>query len=132
MDFELRGCPINKHQLLEVISAYLNGRKPNIPTHSVCMECKLRGTPCVMVADGHRLSGTGDAGGLRCALSGLRSRLLRLLRPHGNAEHRGAERRGGETSWAWRRPTSVRALRTYNAVREPFRKESEAYEYAHD
>ncbi|PJF45932.1 MAG: oxidoreductase, partial [Candidatus Thermofonsia Clade 3 bacterium] len=52
VDFELRGCPINKHQLLEVIAAYLHGRKPNIPTYSVCIECKLRGTPCVMVAAG--------------------------------------------------------------------------------
>lgn len=52
VDFELRGCPINKHQLLEVISAYLHGRKPNTPPHSVCVECKLRGTVCVMVAHG--------------------------------------------------------------------------------
>src|SRR5438552_6900747 len=40
VDFELRGCPINKHQLIEVISAYLHGRKPNTPAHSVCVECK--------------------------------------------------------------------------------------------
>ena len=52
VDFELRGCPINKYQLIELISALLRGRKPNIPTHSVCMECKLRGTVCVMVAQG--------------------------------------------------------------------------------
>ena len=52
VDFELRGCPINKHQLVDVISAFLHGRKPNTPPHSVCMECKLRGTPCVMVAQG--------------------------------------------------------------------------------
>jgi len=52
VDFELRGCPINKHQLLEVISAFLHGRKPNTPSHSVCIECKLRGTACVMVANG--------------------------------------------------------------------------------
>jgi len=50
VDFELRGCPINKQQLLEVVSAFLNGRKPNTPPHSVCVECKLRGTVCVMVA----------------------------------------------------------------------------------
>ena len=30
VDFELRGCPINKHQLLEVITAFLAGRKPTI------------------------------------------------------------------------------------------------------
>lgn len=52
VDFELRGCPINKHQLLEVISAFLQERKPNTPAHSVCVECKLRGTVCVMVAHG--------------------------------------------------------------------------------
>ena len=50
VDFELRGCPINKYQLLEVINASLNRRKPNIPTHAVCVECKLRGTVCIMVA----------------------------------------------------------------------------------
>jgi coenzyme F420-reducing hydrogenase gamma subunit len=49
VDFELRGCPINKMQLLEVIQAYLLGRKPQIPSHSVCVECKQRGTVCVMV-----------------------------------------------------------------------------------
>src|SRR5574341_1482187 len=52
VDFELRGCPINKNQLLELISATLAGRKPAIPTHSVCMECKRGGNICVLVARG--------------------------------------------------------------------------------
>ena len=52
VDFELNGCPINKHQLLEVITAFLHGRRPNISSTSVCMECKRRGTVCVMVAHG--------------------------------------------------------------------------------
>jgi coenzyme F420-reducing hydrogenase gamma subunit len=52
VDFELRGCPIDRRQLLEVITAYLAGRKPNIPNTSVCTECKRRGLTCVMVADG--------------------------------------------------------------------------------
>lgn len=52
VDFELRGCPINKYQLLEVISSFLNGKRPNIPSYSVCMECKRRGVVCVMVANG--------------------------------------------------------------------------------
>ncbi len=50
VDFELRGCPINKKQLLEVITAFINGRRPALPSSSVCMECKRRGTVCVMVA----------------------------------------------------------------------------------
>jgi sulfhydrogenase subunit delta len=52
VDFELRGCPISKRQLLEVISGYLAGRRPSVPPHSVCVECKLRGNVCVMVAHG--------------------------------------------------------------------------------
>jgi sulfhydrogenase subunit delta len=52
VDFELRGCPINKVQLLELLNAFLNGRKPLIPPHSQCMDCKQSGTVCVMVAKG--------------------------------------------------------------------------------
>jgi coenzyme F420-reducing hydrogenase gamma subunit len=52
VDFELRGCPISKHQLIEVIDAFLVGRRPDTPTNSVCVECKLRGVSCVMVAHG--------------------------------------------------------------------------------
>jgi coenzyme F420-reducing hydrogenase gamma subunit len=52
VDFEINGCPINKYQLLEVITALLVGRPPRLPSYSVCMECKRRGTVCVMVARG--------------------------------------------------------------------------------
>jgi coenzyme F420-reducing hydrogenase gamma subunit len=52
VDYELRGCPVDRNQLLEVITAYLAGRKPNIPDRSVCYECKARGAVCVTVAHG--------------------------------------------------------------------------------
>lgn len=52
VDFELRGCPIDRHQLLEVIGAFLVGRAPRIGAHSVCVECKQRGNVCVMVSHG--------------------------------------------------------------------------------
>jgi sulfhydrogenase subunit delta len=52
VDFELRGCPINKYQLLELVTALLIGRQPKVPTYSLCLECKRRGTACVMVAQG--------------------------------------------------------------------------------
>jgi len=52
VDFELNGCPINKNQVLEVLTALLVGRTPHLPRHSVCVECKRRGTVCVMVAKG--------------------------------------------------------------------------------
>jgi coenzyme F420-reducing hydrogenase gamma subunit len=50
VDHELRGCPINRGQLLELLTALLAGRRPNLPLHSVCQECKLRGTACVLVS----------------------------------------------------------------------------------
>jgi len=52
VDFELRGCPISKSQLLEALGAFLQGRAPNLPNESVCIECKRRGNVCVMVAHG--------------------------------------------------------------------------------
>jgi sulfhydrogenase subunit delta len=52
VDFEVPGCPINKMQLLEVITQLLVGRVPHVPMHTVCVECKRRGTVCVMVARG--------------------------------------------------------------------------------
>ncbi|RMF36815.1 MAG: oxidoreductase [Planctomycetota bacterium] len=52
VDFELRGCPINQQQLIEVLQSLLAGRRPRTPTHSICLDCKRRGTVCVMVAAG--------------------------------------------------------------------------------
>lgn len=52
VDNELWGCPVNKYQLVEVIQALLQKRRPNLPTHSVCLDCKRRGIACVIVAQG--------------------------------------------------------------------------------
>ncbi len=52
VDFELRGCPISRQQLLHVIGALVHGKRPRLPAHSVCLDCKLKGTVCVEVAQG--------------------------------------------------------------------------------
>jgi coenzyme F420-reducing hydrogenase gamma subunit len=52
VDLELWGCPVNKAQVIEVIVALLNNRRPNLPPHSVCLECKRRNTTCVIVDKG--------------------------------------------------------------------------------
>lgn len=49
VDIELHGCPIDRGQLLEVITATLAGRRPALPGHSVCQECKGRAAVCVLV-----------------------------------------------------------------------------------
>jgi sulfhydrogenase subunit delta len=52
VDYELRGCPVNAEHLLELITALLVGRRPNIPTYSLCVQCKRQGYPCVLVTKG--------------------------------------------------------------------------------
>jgi coenzyme F420-reducing hydrogenase gamma subunit len=52
VDAELRGCPIDPHQLLELLAALRTGRRPQLPDESVCLACKRRGTVCVVVAEG--------------------------------------------------------------------------------
>ncbi len=49
VDYELWGCPVNKAQVLEVITALLQDRQPVLPQHSVCLTCKQRGITCVIV-----------------------------------------------------------------------------------
>ena len=63
VEYELSGCPVNKAQVIEVIVALLNGRKPNLPSYAVCLECKRRGTVCVLVDKGIPCLGPGTIAG---------------------------------------------------------------------
>lgn len=65
VDLELRGCPIDRRQLVETISAVLAGRPPRLPTTSVCVECKARANPCLLVARGTPCLGPVTQGGCR-------------------------------------------------------------------
>jgi coenzyme F420-reducing hydrogenase gamma subunit len=126
VDFELRGCPISKNQLLEVIQAFLRGRKPNTPAYSVCMECKRRGTVCVMVAHGTLCLGpiTHDGCGVVCPPYARGC--------YGCFGPKETPNTASLTAWWSALGTKdrdiVRVLRTFNAWAEPFRRESEAHE----
>ena len=63
VDMELWGCPVNKAQVIEVIVSLLNNRKPNLPNYPVCLECKRRGTICVLVDKGIPCLGPGTVAG---------------------------------------------------------------------
>ena len=52
VDAELRGCPIDPGQLLELLTAVIVGRRPQLPDESVCADCKRRSVTCVVVARG--------------------------------------------------------------------------------
>jgi len=122
VDFELRGCPINKMQLVEAISAILNGRKPNIPTHSLCMECKRKGVPCVMVTqDTPCLGPITQAGcGALCPAydRGCYGCFGSMETPNTCALSEQWNKMGVS------QVDIVRALRTFNAYAEEFRTES--------
>ncbi len=126
VDFELRGCPISKQQLLEVVSAFLNHRKPNTPAHSVCIECKLRGNVCVMVANGTPCLGpvTHAGCGALCPTydRGCYGCFGPMESPNTKSLSEGWSRLGAKEG------DLVRAFRSFNAYADPFRKESEAHE----
>jgi coenzyme F420-reducing hydrogenase gamma subunit len=52
VDHEIHGCPVDARQVLRVLVRALLGTTPDLPGHSVCMECKRRGLACVTVARG--------------------------------------------------------------------------------
>jgi coenzyme F420-reducing hydrogenase gamma subunit len=124
VDYELHGCPINKHQLTEVISAYLAGRKPAIASHSVCIECKRRGTVCVMVQDMPCLGPVTHAGcGAICPA--FRRGCYGCFGPMETPNTAALAR---EWQLLGQSPADIaRAFRSFNAEAEPFRKESEAH-----
>jgi sulfhydrogenase subunit delta len=126
VDFELRGCPINKYQLVELVSALLAGRKPNVPAYSVCMECKRRGTVCVMVASGTPCLGPVTQAGCGAICPSYNRGCYSCFGPKEtpNTEALGSwfEKLGMKDS------DILKSFRSYNAGAEPFRKASENYE----
>jgi coenzyme F420-reducing hydrogenase gamma subunit len=125
VDFELRGCPISKQQLVDVVDAFVHGRKPTTPTHSVCVECKLRGTSCVMVAHGTPCMGPITQAGCGAICPAFNRGCYGCFGP---AESVSVE----SLREAWHAigvddPQLVRALRTFNAYAPEFREASDTY-----
>ncbi|MCF8706965.1 hypothetical protein [Rhizorhapis sp. SPR117] len=125
VDFELRGCPINKRQALEVISAFLARRQPVTPPHSVCIECKLKGNVCVMVAHGTPCLGPVTHAGCGALCPSYDRGCYGCYGPKESPNAPPLSR------WLAGLGMDERALqrvyRTFNANAEPFRKESERH-----
>jgi coenzyme F420-reducing hydrogenase gamma subunit len=124
VDFELRGCPIDKGQLLEVLGAFLNRRRPRIFSHSVCVECKRAGQVCVMVAHGEPCLGPITHAGCGALCPGYDRGCYGCFGPARATNSRAL------ADW-WRRELNVpaaqvtRVLQTYNAAAPVFREEAE-------
>ena len=125
VDFELRGCPINKYQLLELINAFLNKRKPNLSTKSVCVECKLHGTVCGLVAFGPPCLGPVTQAGCGALCPSYHRGCYGCFGPKETPNTVSLSR------W-WERlgmtdPELMRLFRSFNAYSDAFREESESH-----
>ncbi len=126
VDFELRGCPINKKQLVEVITAFLNRRKPNVTSHSVCVECKLKGNVCVMVADGKPCLGPVTHAGCGALCPSYNRGCYGCYGPMDSTNTSSLSKQFKEMSVS--KYDIMLMFRGFNAYAEQFRKESEANE----
>jgi coenzyme F420-reducing hydrogenase gamma subunit len=127
VDFELRGCPVNKYQLLELLNAFLNGRRPNIPTHSVCEECKRRGTVCVLVAGGTLCLGPVTQAGCGAICPAFDRGCYGCFGPK-ETPNTASLSRCMKESHGVDRDVLVKVFRTFNAGADAFSEESRAHE----
>ncbi len=126
VDFELRGCPINKYQLIEVLNAFLNSRKPNIPTYSVCIDCKLKGNVCVMTAHNIQCLGPVTQTGCNALCPSYNRGCFGCYGPMDSANTSALAKQFKEMGST--KFDIMNAFRSFNAYAEAFRKESEANE----
>lgn len=126
VDFELQGCPVDRHQLLEVISAFLNERKPAVANHSVCVDCKRAGNVCVMVAHGTPCLGPVTHAGCGALCPSFDRGCYGCFGPMESPNTPSLS--GWLSGLGMDEVDLVRVYRTFHADREPFRAESRAHE----
>jgi len=126
VDYQLHGCPINKYQLVEVISAALNNRKPAIAPYGVCMECKRRGLTCVMVAHGTPCLGPVTHAGCNALCPSYQRGCYGCYGPKETPNTSALAEQFEQLGLG--NPEVMRAFRGINAYADAFRKESESHE----
>jgi coenzyme F420-reducing hydrogenase gamma subunit len=124
VDYELHGCPIDRHQLLEVLTATLAGRRPVVPGHSVCQECKQRATVCVLVAAGTPCLGPVTRAGCGALCPAVGRGCFGCFGPHDSAHTASLARRLRHDGMA--ADEAARLFRTYNAGAPDFDREADA------
>ncbi len=126
VEHELRGCPINRDQLLELLTALLFGRQPQIARHSLCIDCRRLGIPCVMVSQGTPCLGGVTQTGCGALCPSFGRGCYGCFGPMESAHPEPLSARWKELGRT--EPELVRAYRTFNAHAAAFRRESEAHE----
>ncbi len=114
VDHEVHGCPISKQELLQTISALLAGRRLPVTGHSVCVECKQAGNPCLLVAEGTACLGPVTRAGCGALCPSLRRGCFGCFGPAESADVDGLRpvlRAIGESD-----DDVLRSLRTFNVA----------------
>ncbi|MBW2000082.1 MAG: oxidoreductase [Deltaproteobacteria bacterium] len=127
VDYQLQGCPISKYQLIETVSALLSGRKPFLPTHSVCLECKRKGNVCVLVARGIPCMGPVTQAGCGALCPSYHRGCYGCFGPKETPNTRSLSHWWSERL-KMERLGIMRSFRSFYANTDPFRRESEDHE----
>jgi len=126
VDAALRGCPIDKNQLLELVISALAGKSPALRAHSVCVECKLRENICVAVTKEAACLGPVTMAGCGALCPSLGRGCYGCFGP--NDDPNGPSLARVFASRGMSNEEIVRQFRQYYGDLEPFRKAVEAYE----
>jgi coenzyme F420-reducing hydrogenase gamma subunit len=126
VDYEVRGCPVSKEQLIDLVCALLVGRRPVMPTYPVCMECKRNGNVCVMVATGEPCLGPVTRAGCGAICPSFNRGCYGCFGPSEtpNTAALSEQLAKSEVSKA----DILRMYRSFNSYAEPFHEAGQAHE----
>ncbi|RMH33630.1 MAG: hypothetical protein D6690_11825 [Nitrospirae bacterium] len=139
VDFEVWGCPIDKRQLLRVLTDIIGGVRPRLPHHSVCLECKRQRQVCVLVAKGEPCLGPVTQTGCGAICPGMARACYGCFGPaEGPVAAPGAPPNTHALAQQFHRSLGlipvevIRRFRGINGYLQPFREESHAWESTED
>ena len=126
VDAYLKGCPINKGELLESVVSALMGKAPYLRAHSVCVECKLKENVCLLTHRGEACMGPVTSAGCEalCPSNGRSCYGCRGPSNDANVESMGEILENLGVS----RSAIVRKFRYFAGTQEAFKKGAELYD----
>jgi sulfhydrogenase subunit delta len=117
---------VDSGQLLEVLAAFVQDRRPRIPSYSVCVECKRRGVVCVAVAHGTPCLGPVTEAGCGALCPGYSRGCYGCFGPAGTPNTQSLADRLRVLGMDEGQILNI--FRTFNAGSETFMAESERHE----
>ena len=104
----------------------MNGRAPVVPTHALCLDCKMAGYPCVMVAHGKPCLGPVTQTGCGALCPAVGRGCYGCFGPHESPNCPALSTALKEVGLDDQH--ICHAYRSFNAGAESFRRESEAHD----